>query len=219
MTEKINNTCECDCLNQQPKNPSRRDFIKKASTLTIIGSTAFILEACGGGGSPTSSGGDTDGGGDTGGGDTGGGDTGGGNNGGGNNGGGNNGGGTGDTGYNYDSSTGIITINITMIHQTLQTVGNGIQLSGSNTFDNNGIIVLRTSNSGVRALSRNCTHAGSTVNFDSVNNNLPCSLQGGSHGSVFDINGNVVRGPANRSLTRYTASINAEGTIITISQS
>ena len=204
MTEKINNTCECDCLNQQPKNPSRRDFIKKASTLTIIGSTAFILEACGGGGSPTSSGGDTDGGGDTGGGDTGGG---------------NNGGGTGDTGYNYDSSTGIITINITMIHQTLQTVGNGIQLSGSNTFDNNGIIVLRTSNSGVRALSRNCTHAGSTVNFDSVNNNLPCSLQGGSHGSVFDINGNVVRGPANRSLTRYTASINAEGTIITISQS
>ena len=209
MTEKINNTCECDCLNQQPKNPSRRDFIKKASTLTIIGSTAFILEACGGGGSPTSSGGDTDGGGDTGGGDTGGGDT----------GGGNNGGGTGDTGYNYDSSTGIITINITMIHQTLQTVGNGIQLSGSNTFDNNGIIVLRTSNSGVRALSRNCTHAGSTVNFDSINNNLPCSLQGGSHGSIFDINGNVVRGPANRSLTRYTASINAEGTIITISQS
>ena len=209
MTEKINNTCECDCLNQQPKNPSRRDFIKKASILTIIGSTAFILEACGGGGSPTSSGGDTDGGGDTGGGDTGGG----------NNGGGNNGGGTGDTGYNYDSSTGIITINITMIHQTLQTVGNGIQLSGSNTFDNNGIIVLRTSNSGVRALSRNCTHAGSTVNFDSINNNLPCSLQGGSHGSVFDINGNVVRGPANRSLTRYTASINAEGTIITISQS
>ena len=209
-----NNTCECDCLNQQPKNPSRRDFIKKASTLTIIGSTAFILEACGGGGSPTSSGGDTDGGGDTGSGDTGGGDT-----GGGNNGGGNNGGGTGDTGYNYDSSTGIITINITMIHQTLQTVGNGIQLSGSNTFDNNGIIVLRTSNSGVRALSRNCTHAGSTVNFDSINNNLPCSLQGGSHGSVFDINGNVVRGPANRSLTRYTASINAEGTIITISQS
>ena len=193
MTEKINNTCECDCLNQQPKNPSRRDFIKKASTLTIIGSTAFILEACGGGGSPTSSGGDT--------------------------GGGNNGGGTGDTGYNYDSSTGIITINITMIHQTLQTVGNGIQLSGSNTFDNNGIIVLRTSNSGVRALSRNCTHAGSTVNFDSTNNNLPCSLQGGSHGSIFDINGNVVRGPANRSLTRYTASINAEGTIITISQS
>ena len=209
MTEKINNTCECDCLNQQPKNPSRRDFIKKASTLTIIGSTAFILEACGGGGSPTSSGGDTDGGGDTGGGGTGGG----------NNGGGNNGGGTGDTGYNYDSSTGIITINITMIHQTLQTVGNGIQLSGSNTFDNNGIIVLRTSNSGIRALSRNCTHAGSTVNFDSINNNLPCSLQGGSHGSVFDINGNVVRGPANRSLTRYTASINAEGTIITISQS
>ena len=106
-----------------------------------------------------------------------------------------------------------------MIYQTLQTVGNGIQLSSGNTFDNRGIIVLRTSNSGVRALSRNCTHAGATVDFDSVNNNLPCSLQGGSHGSIFDINGNVVAGPANRSLTRYNASINTEGTIITISQS
>ena len=90
MTDKIKKTCNCDCLDKQATDPSRRDFIRKASTLTLIGGTAFILEACGGGGSPTSSGGDT-GGGDTGGGN------GGGNNGGGN-GGGNNGGGSGDTG-------------------------------------------------------------------------------------------------------------------------
>ena len=205
MKDKIKKTCDCDCLDKQATDPSRRDFIRKASTLTLIGGSAFILEACGGGGSPTSSGGDTYDGGDTGGGNTGGGSTGGG---------GNNGGGSGDTGYNYDVSTGVITINITMIYETLQTIGNGIALSGSDTFDNRGIIVLRTSNSGVRALSRNCTHAGFTVNINNAANNLICP----SHNSVFDLNGNVISGPASGSLTRYQASLNADGTIITITQ-
>ena len=207
MTDKIKKTCDCDCLDKQATDPSRRDFIRRASTLTLIGGSAFILKACGGGGSPTSSGGDT-----------GGGNNGGGNNGGGNNGGGNNGGGSGDTGYNYDASTGTITIDITKIYQTLQTVGSGIVLSGSNTFTSLGLIIIRASNSTARALSRNCTHAGFSVNFDSVNNNLPCSAQGGSHGSIFNLNGTVQRGPASRSLTSYNASINSEGTIITINQ-
>ena len=138
--------------------------------------------------------------------------------GGGNNGGGNNGGGTGDTGYNYDASTGTITIDITKIYQTLQTVGSGIVLSGSNTFTSLGLIVIRVSNTTVRALSRNCTHAGFPVNFDGANNNLPCSQQGGSHGSIFNLDGSVQRGPASRALTSYNASINSEGTIITINQ-
>ena len=181
---------ECDC--QAISDPSRRNFIKQATTLTIIGGTAFILEACGGGGgSPTSY---DDG--------TGGGDT---------------GGGGGSTGYNYDANTGTITIDITMIHTTLQTVGSGIALSGSVTFDNKGIIVLRTSNTGVRALSRNCTHQGNIVNIDSTNSNLPCSAQTSGHGSVFDFSGNVVSGPATSSLTQYNASLS--GTIITITAS
>ena len=54
--------------------------------------------------------------------------------------------------------------------------------------------------------------------FDSVNNNLPCSAQGGSHGSIFNLDGSVQRGPASRALTSYNASINSEGTIITINQ-
>jgi len=193
MTNKIKKTCDCNCFEQQATNPSRRDFIKKASTLTLIGGSAFILEACGGGGSPTSSGGDTGGGG-------------------------NNGGGSGDTGYNYDATTGTITIDITKIYQTLQTVGSGIVLSGSNTFTSLGLIVIRLSNTTVRVLSRNCTHAGFPVNFVAANNNLPCSQQGGSHGSIFNLDGSVQRGPASRALTIYNASINSEGTIITINQ-
>ena len=190
MTDKIKKTCDCDCFEQQATDPSRRDFIRKASTLTIVGGTAFLLEACGGGGSPTSSGGDTDGGGDNSGG------------------GGDNSGG----GYNYDPATGVITIDTSMIYQTLQNTGGAIALSGSDTFDNRGIIVLRTSNTGVRALSRNCTHAGFTVNINTAANNLVCP----SHNSIFDLNGNVVSGPASGALTRYSASLS--GSIITITQ-
>ena len=192
MTDKIKKTCNCDCFEQQATDPSRRDFIRKASTLTIVGGTAFLLEACGGGGSPTSSGGDTDGGGDNSGG---GGDNGGGN-----------------TGYNYDPATGVITIDTSMIYQTLQNTGGAIALSGSDTFDNRGIIVLITSNTGVRALSRNCTHAGFTVNINTAANNLVCP----SHNSIFDLNGNVVSGPASGALTRYSASLSSS--IITITQ-
>jgi len=202
MSNKIKpSNCDCNCFEEKAVDSSRRDFIRKASTLTLIGSTAFILEACGGGSSPTGP--------DNNGGDTGGGDTGGG---------GNNGGGTGDTGYNFDASTGTITIDITKIYQSLQTVGSGIVLSGSNTFASLGLIVIRASNSSVRALSRNCTHAGFSVNFDGANNNLPCSQQGGSHGSIFNLDGSVQKGPATRALTSYNASINSEGTLITITQ-
>jgi Rieske Fe-S protein len=198
MSDKIKQSkCACNCFEEKAVDPSRRDFIRKASTLTLIGSTAFILEACGGGSSPTG----PDNNGDTGGGD--------------NNGGGDNGGGTGDTGYNYDTSTGIITIDITMIYQTLQTVGLGIMLSGSDTFDNRGLIIFRTSTSGVRALSRRCTHANNTVNINNAANNLVCP----SHNSIFDLNGNAISGPATGALTQYNGSINSEGTLITITQS
>ena len=199
MTDKIKKTkCDCNCFEEQAANPSRRDFIRKASTLTIVGGTAILLEACGGGGSPTSSdngygGGDTGGGGD-------------------NSGGGGDNSGGGNTGYNYDPASGVITIDTSMIYQTLQNTGGAIALSGSDTFDNRGIIVLRTSTTGVRALSRNCTHAGFTVNINSAANNLVCP----SHNSIFDLNGNVVSGPASGALTRYSASLS--GSIITISQ-
>jgi|TARA_B100001142_G_scaffold288561_1_gene304804 Rieske Fe-S protein len=201
MKNKIKKSkCDCNCFEEKAVDSSRRDFIRKASTLTLIGSTAFILEACGGGSSsPTSSYDDTDDG-DTGDGDTGDGDT-----------------GDGDTGYNFDASTGTITIDITKIHQSLQTVGSGIELRGSITFTSLGLIVIRESSSSVRALSRNCTHAGFSVDFGG--DSLPCSQQSGSHGSIFNLDGSVQKGPATRALTSYNASINSEGTLITITQS
>ena len=87
-------------------------------------------------------------------------------------------------------------------------------LSGSDTFDSRGLIIFRTSSSGVRALSRRCTHANNTVNINSSANNLVCP----SHNSIFDLNGNAISGPAQGTLTQYNASINSEKNLITISQ-
>ena len=196
MSKENNNPCGCNCNISEDVDSSKRDFIKRATAITVIGGTAFILEACGGGGSPT--GPEDNNGGDNGGGS----------------GGGDNGGGSGgDTGYNYDPATGTITIDISKIYTTLQTVGSGIMLSSNITFDDRGIIVLRTSGNSVKALSRRCTHQGQTVNIDAANNNLLCP----SHDSVFDFNGNVISGPASSSLAQYSASIN--GNIITITSS
>ena len=205
MSKENNNPCGCDCNISEDVDSSKRDFIKRATAITVIGGTAFILEACGGGGSPT--GPEDNNGGDNGGG------SGGGDNGGGSGGGDNGGGSGGDTGYNYDPATGTITIDISKIHTTLQTVGSGIMLASNITFDDRGIIVLRTSGNSVKALSRRCTHQGQTVNIDAANNNLLCP----SHDSVFDFNGNVISGPASSSLAQYSASIN--GNIITITSS
>ena len=195
MSKENNNPCGCNCNISEDVDSSKRDFIKRATAITVIGGTAFILEACGGG-SPT--GPEDNNGGDNGGGS----------------GGGDNGGGSGgDTGYNYDPATGTITIDISKIYTTLQTVGSGIMLASNITFDDRGIIVLRTSGNSVKALSRRCTHQGQTVNIDAANNNLLCP----SHDSVFDFNGNVISGPASSSLAQYSASI--DGNIITITSS
>ena len=201
-------TCNCNCSNEKVIDTSRREFIRKASAITLVGGTAFILEACGGGSPTSSDNGDNE---NTGGGNTGGGNTGGGNTGGGNTGGGNTGGETGN-GYSYDAATKTITIDITKIHQSLQNIGGGIALNSNETFDNRGIIVLRTSTSGVRALSRVCTHLGQSVIINSSANNLLCP----SHNSIFDLNGNVISGPASGSLTKYNATLS--GSIITITQ-
>ena len=191
-------TCNCNCSNEKVIDTSRREFIRKASAITLVGGTAFILEACGGGSPTSSDNGDNE-------------NTGGGNTGGGNTGGGNTGGETGN-GYSYDAATKTITIDITKIHQSLQNIGGGIALNSNETFDNRGIIVLRTSTSGVRALSRVCTHLGQSVIINSSANNLLCP----SHNSIFDLNGNVISGPASGSLTKYNATLSES--IITITQ-
>ena len=50
------------------------------------------------------------------------------------------------------------------------------------------------------AVSRRCTHLGCTINYHEVENLLECPC----HQSRFAPNGQLLRGPANRPLRRYT---------------
>lgn len=65
------------------------------------------------------------------------------------------------------------------------------------------IIIIRVSMSSYIAFSKICTHEQCTVTFNSTNNQLPCPC----HGSLFDINGNVLNGPAVSPLKKYSVTL------------
>lgn len=62
-----------------------------------------------------------------------------------------------------------------------------------------------------KVLSSHCTHLGCTIN-QTENNRLVCPC----HGSEYDLNGNVLKGPAYRSLETIPSKIIADGTKIEI---
>lgn len=62
------------------------------------------------------------------------------------------------------------------------------------------IYVLAIGATAFAAVSPICTHRGCTVDVHGPRLVCPC------HGSTYDRNGNVLRGPAERSLTRYTVT-------------
>jgi cytochrome b6-f complex iron-sulfur subunit len=68
---------------------------------------------------------------------------------------------------------------------------------------NDTIMVIRSSQTTVIALSGICTHAGCSMDFVPASHLLDCPC----HGSQFGEDGRVVQGPARRSLKVYTASI------------
>src|ERR1700690_1096883 len=64
------------------------------------------------------------------------------------------------------------------------------------------VFIARDAN-GVYAMSTTCTHAGCDLSGGVSNSNISCFC----HGSVFDVNGNVLRGPAQSPLVHYQVTI------------
>jgi cytochrome b6-f complex iron-sulfur subunit len=108
------------------------------------------------------------------------------------------------------SQSGALTLDLTKPeNQTLATVGGTLALDAT-SLDGQGILLFRSTDTSVLAFSRKCTHLGCTVGgFDSGITTCPC------HGSQYDTGGNVVRGPSQSSLRKYTATLS--GTTVTIS--
>lgn len=70
-----------------------------------------------------------------------------------------------------------------------------VPLNGAMLFQEERLALLRDSH-GIYALSLVCTHLGCTVTVSSAELACPC------HGSIFDRQGRVVKGPADKALRR-----------------
>jgi cytochrome b6-f complex iron-sulfur subunit len=68
---------------------------------------------------------------------------------------------------------------------------------------NDTIIVIRSSDTTIVAVSGICTHAGCSMDFVPATRLIDCPC----HGSQFGEDGHVVRGPARRALRVYTATL------------
>jgi cytochrome b6-f complex iron-sulfur subunit len=84
-------------------------------------------------------------------------------------------------------------------NKELMTVGGAMLIDSSN----DTIMVVRMSDTQAIALSAICTHAGCSMDYEAAQQLLNCAC----HGSQFSTAGNVVRGPANRPLRLYTATL------------
>ena len=68
------------------------------------------------------------------------------------------------------------------------------------------VVVINRRGSGFIALSRLCTHLGCLVGYDKFNNKLICPC----HAGEFDLEGNVLTGPATKPLLRYPLKITSD---------
>jgi cytochrome b6-f complex iron-sulfur subunit len=68
------------------------------------------------------------------------------------------------------------------------------------------VVVINRRGSGFIALSRLCTHLGCLVGYDKFNAKLICPC----HAGEFDLEGNVLSGPATKPLLRYPLKITSD---------
>lgn len=78
------------------------------------------------------------------------------------------------------------------------------------------IIIIRTDATTFITLSSRCTHAGNPVRYNPATNDVPCTFTGAGHGSQFNLDGTVKRGPAINPLTEFTNSFDAGMNVLTI---
>lgn len=107
---------------------------------------------------------------------------------------------------NADTSKGTISFTLDLTnanYTTLKTAGNFV-IAGS-------LIVANVKGTMV-ALSKVCTHQGTTVEFRAAQNDFYCS----NHGSEYSPTGAVEMGPATAPLKMYQTQLSANGNTLTV---
>ncbi|RMD48926.1 MAG: hypothetical protein D6830_05880 [Ignavibacteria bacterium] len=98
-------------------------------------------------------------------------------------------------------------------YSALQNIGGTIALSASDLsgLPDNGIFLIRTSNTEITVLSRTCSHQACQVGpFNGSIATCPC------HGSAFNTTGAAVKGPATGSLRKYNSTLSGNMLTFTI---
>ena len=73
-------------------------------------------------------------------------------------------------------------------------------------------LVIRTASDAFIALSAICTHAGCTVSYSQLRDDVVCPC----HGSTFALSGAVTNGPATLPLQAYSTSFDPTSEILTV---
>jgi len=113
---------------------------------------------------------------------------------------------TGVTG-NATTSAGAVSFTVDLTHSTYA------KLKTAGSFEIIGDLIVAYSIAKTYvALSKVCTHEGTTVRYRSSENDIYCN----SHGSEFALTGSVDKGPAVAALKAYKAVISADGNTLTV---
>jgi Rieske Fe-S protein len=94
-------------------------------------------------------------------------------------------------------------------HPKLKEVGGSETL----TAEKKRVIVLHPDERIYKAFENKCTHQGGPLSYRHKDGFMQCAF----HGSRFDVNGSVVRGPAAQPLTEFRTSLNEDQLIVYLS--
>lgn len=107
---------------------------------------------------------------------------------------------------NADSSKGAINFTLDLTasaYSKLKTTGQYVIV---------GSTIVASTTSGIVALSKNCTHENTELQYRSAQNDFYCT----NHGSEFSTTGAVEVGPATRALTKYNTALSNSNNTLTV---
>ena len=117
--------------------------------------------------------------------------------------------------YERNTNDGVITpdsdnqIALSILDPQYQSLTNisGSAVTSSNSIDSLGLLLIRSSESQIKAFSRRCTHSSYKVNAFNSQGLAVCSS---GHGGSFNTNGRVAAGPPTANLTSYGTTLENE---------
>tara|TARA_B100000575_G_scaffold23453_1_gene15977 strand:- start:57 stop:530 length:474 start_codon:yes stop_codon:yes gene_type:complete len=117
--------------------------------------------------------------------------------------------------YERNTNDGVITpdsdnqIVLNILDPQYQSLTNisGSAVTSSNSIDSLGLLLIRSSESQIKAFSRRCTHSSYKVNAFNSQGLAVCSS---GHGGSFNTNGRVAAGPPTANLTSYDTTLESD---------